>query len=386
VPNKVTISGQIVSTNGITLFFANGTSQVMSANDWKTGAILEKIMPALAKGGHAEIDLDDFVMAKELAKIGIEVKEDGDKIAITTKNVEVKDAGALRGFLDHAIANEDADGFKAFMKKFSEIKRQHTAEDILRFMKGSGLFIAKDGSILAYKRLVKTSEKNVFADPRTSKVRQRLGSLVYMPESKVDDDRRHACGTGLHIGSQQYFGGYWCGNSVMALTKIQPKDFIAVPNHDAKVRVSAYHIIKVLPDALGAKVAHSQRIIDDKEGLKLLNEAIDGDHIGIIERVKVGAWGEHSVEKVANVRERKKVTVKKRTFKHNLKTSVKAVKATLARLRGKDAKDKAYAKKLDRARKLQAQVGKDGKPKYSLRQIAKKVGMDRESMMKNLKS
>ena len=62
--NKVTVTGNIVSRNGVTLFFIDGTSQVLPSDGFKTQAILDKVLPSLAKSTPVEIDLDDYSIAK----------------------------------------------------------------------------------------------------------------------------------------------------------------------------------------------------------------------------------------------------------------------------------------------------------------------------------
>jgi hypothetical protein len=228
-------------------------------------------------------------------------------------------------------------------------------------------------------------------DKHSQRVPQRLGSLVFMPDSKVNDNRRQACGTGLHIAARSYLSGFWASNARLCLVKIQPKDVIAVPlNERSKMRVSAYHIVKVFSKEDGEAIKNGKDIHDIPSALKLLEEAVGGDVGSIIEKVEVKMDNTVTVTPVAP----KVELIVQRKAKKAVKVS-RVAKKTVAEKKvadPKDAKimkklikasphladqDSKYLKKLIRAQKLL----EDGK---SLRFIAEKLGVDRDALGRNL--
>src|SRR5665213_3047139 len=104
--NKVTVSGNIVSKNGIALFFDDGTSQVLPNEGFRTQAILDAVLPSLSRMTPIEIDLDTFSLTKVIEKatngaVKVEEKLNGD-LKITTKAGVIENGNALRQHVEAA--------------------------------------------------------------------------------------------------------------------------------------------------------------------------------------------------------------------------------------------------------------------------------------------
>lgn len=241
-------------------------------------------------------------------------------------------------------------------------KRQHSVEDLLRFLKKADLPIADDGSIIAYKVLASTDNKSVFVDKHTHKVKQRVGSFVCVDESLVDKNRRNECSNGLHIARRGYVGGFSSSNDVCMVTKIAPEDVIVVPHGDpSKVRVCAYHIVGQLSNVAYKLLRNDEPMTSDAPTVELLSKIVAGNHIDRIEEVRIhGQLGNNvTITEMVNGRKVKKQLAKvansKTTTKHTAlddatkveaereKTSVnpKAVSAVVA-----EGGRKAEARKL----------------------------------------
>jgi hypothetical protein len=390
---KKLVTGAAVNNVGITLFFADGNTEVLPQASFRTADIVEAIMPKIAKGETAEIELGDFSIGRQIEELthgAVTVAaNDSNKVQVGNHTV---DADALQMHVDRAYA-DGAKGFKRFLEKFKEIKRQHTIDELTKFMKNADLPIADDGSIIGFKILAQVDE-DTMVDHHSKKVRQHVGSLVYMPDSKVDDNRRVACSTGLHIASRPYLKGFWYANSRLCLVKIQPKDVIAVPlNEDTKMRVAAYHIAARFSEQDGIDIAyHSQSIHDIPSALQLLSEVVAGQHAPISETVQVTGLGQIEVKKVEvkadRVQRKKQKPVKKITKTSN--SPKDAVKA--AKIDPKDVRmlkklianrphladlDPKYLKKLVKAQRMLNDGG-------SLRQISDKLKLDRDALSRNL--
>ncbi len=401
----VIITGAIAAKASITLFFLDGSTETLPQENFRTSEILDKVMPALAAqhaaGNHdgVSLDLEQFTVAHKIAAAtngAFTATENMTGEVTMTVGGQAVDATPLIQHAERALL-DGSKGFGRFMTKFAEIKRQHTSAELLKFMDNADLPLADDGSIIGYKVLKKTDVEGVFVDGWSGKVKQRLGSLVYMPDSKVDDNRRNLCSTGLHIAARDYINGYGGYQSVLTLVKIQPKDVISVPiNETTKMRVAAYHIVKVLSDEDSFTMKNdSQKSLHDlPAALKLLEELVAGDHTPIIERVEVGVRGEHTITPVEVKRDRIERKKKARAPKKVSRLEKKKAEITAKALRI-EPKDIRILNKMIQAKPHLA----DQEPKYlrklvkaqrmlddgaSLRTIAAKLDIDRDGLSRNL--
>jgi hypothetical protein len=379
---KVTVTGNIVSRNGIVLFFADGTSEVLPSESFRTQGILDTVLPRLARMETAEIDLDAFSIASQIEKAtngAIKVEEIGGEFKISTKNAKIQDGNALRKHVEDIIySGGNGKGLKIFLEQFAAMSkdRKHTSDELLKFLERADLPLADDGSIIGYKMLNTTAEEGIMVDPHTRKVRQKLGSLVFMPASKVDDDRRQLCSTGLHIARRDYIPGWYSNERRLCLVKIHPTDVIAVPlGETSKMRVCAYHIVKVFDAEDGKSISQGTAIESLPKAAKMLADAIAGNHTLIVQRVKVGANGEHEVMDLVVKKAPRKA---KKTRAFTTSRSEKATAVSVSKVKAVIAANLPYEKKLAKAQK-------DYDDGMSIRDISKKHHMDRESLGKNLK-
>lgn len=419
--SKMTIIGAIASENGVTLFTNEGKSLVLPSESHRTNEILEAVLIPLAKREKPEIDTDDYVIEKQLekasdGKIKIEDAEGASiiKIKVGDEDKEIRTNGALKQHIERAVYGKDFAGFTAFMESFAKVEHNHSADELLEFMRVGDLPIADDGSIVVYKFLDKSkNEDDVYVDKHTSRVKQRLGSVVKMPIANIDQTRTQ-CSTGLHVCSNRY-GSY--GNSVF-LAKVQPEHVVAAPRSEGgKMRVSEYHLVALLPQGAYSKVSGKMSALEDEEGRKLVADVLAGDHVGVLEIVTVnGSTYENkntpiTVEAVGEI---KKAEVRKGTTKNlkkvekppkEAKLDVKKIRETVkeveARTDKKPTKAKgvknpamktgkkapvekpdaktAYTEKLAKAKELLAGG-------MSLRQVAKELKMCRDSLSTHLKT
>lgn len=206
------------------------------------------------------------------------------------KTVAVPGVEALKEHVAHAAKLGNTKGMEAFLKRLGAFitQRGHTVQDVLKFMERGDLPVADDGCIIAYKAL-KTPDNaetaNVFVDCHSGKIKQRVGSYVCQDEKLIDPSRRTECSTGLHIARRGYLGSF--SGNIIVMVKIRPEDVIAVPHNDPnKIRVKGYHILAKIPSNEHSKL-RSNTAMTDSNALKLLTMAIAGEHIGIIEEVRV---------------------------------------------------------------------------------------------------
>lgn len=232
------------------------------------------------------VDMTDEVGPDEVVVAVVENKDTGKKAVIPGVQ-------AIKPLIDHAVRTNSAEAVQAFLSRCAQFidKRQHSVDDLMRFLERGDLPLAEDGSIIAYKMLRNSGDEGVFVDCHSQKIRQRVGSYVCVNESLVDLNRRNECSNGLHIARRGYLGGF--GGDVCVLCKIDPEDVMVVPHNDPnKVRVKGYHILGVMSDEAMKLLKQNKPMTGEEDALEMVYRAIKGDHIDRIERVQVnGQYG-----------------------------------------------------------------------------------------------
>lgn len=211
-------------------------------------------------------------------------------VAVMGKTV-IPDAHKLESQFKRSNEQENTIGMQRFMERVATVadKRSHSVKDLMRFMQRGDLPVAEDGCIVIYKVLLKRRlpehQHFNYVDCHSQKVPQRVGTYVYMDESMVDMNRRNECSNGLHVARRAYIGGF--SGDVITICKVRPEDVIAVPEYDAnKMRVCGYHIISELPES-DYMLLKANKPIASTAGLKLLAEALAGQHSVADTEVKI---------------------------------------------------------------------------------------------------
>lgn len=212
---------------------------------------------------------------------------------------EGKDATILSGIeklvdqIVHANRQGSIEGVRNLIIRLSKVEpeRRHSVEDVLRFLSKSDLPLADDGSIIAYKLLIKgtygsANWKDVFYDWHTGRVTQRIGSVVCVDPSLVDTDRNNECSNGLHIARRDYLGSF--SGDVCVLIRLAPEDVITVPHGDTrKVRVCRYEILALLSDEAKQALSQNRPMTDLPSDAALLEKALRGKFPKPVEEVLI---------------------------------------------------------------------------------------------------
>ena len=235
------------------------------------------------------VDMTDEIGDDEVVVAVVENKDTGKKAVIPGVQ-------AIKPLIDHAVRTNSAEAVQNFLTRCAQFidKRQHSVDDLMRFLEQGDLPLAEDGSIIAYKMLKYGQHPEggeYFVDCHSGKITQRVGSYVCVNENLVDLNRRNECSNGLHIARRGYLGGF--GGDVCVLCKIDPEDVMVVPHNDPnKVRVKGYHILGVMSDEAMKLLKANKPMTGEEYALELVYRAIKGDHIDRIERVQVnGQYG-----------------------------------------------------------------------------------------------
>ncbi|WLR90903.1 hypothetical protein [Shinella zoogloeoides] len=423
--NKVTIKAAITSAAGVTLYTVDGKEINLPAAGYRTKSIMDEITRPLAKHKSVEIDLDSYSLeAKVEAKTGglirfvkkklrdfvghfnlgsygaSQVTSEGETIeqpagpafdpdqetlVAIVDGKEIPGMEKLEKQIEYA-AFKDAKGLQRFLERLAKVidKRGHSVQELLNFIERADLPIADDGTIVGYKILCFSQDsKDIFVDPHTRKVHQRVGSRVSMAESLVDPSRRVECSSGLHVARRGYVAGF--RYDLITLIKVAPEDVIAVPyNEPDKMRAAAYHIVARVPDEGYALLCQNKPMTTHEPSAKILANVIAGDHIEVIEDVVIG--GARGTNVVTTPR--RGITYDKLASVAEVKTDVAKVEAldelekTVATVSIKDVKkavEEAVAeKKAEKEQRAAAKVAKADVKKAPTQVSPKKGGVNKQ--------
>lgn len=315
--NTKHVVSMLVGADKITIFTTAGEVLVMPLEGpHDTTAIGEYLTPLLTGIDAIEIDLNQYlslsdaltpeyetegvpitynVNGKEVQgifypqKVEVLVGEPGEEVAIP--KVE-----HLTRHMKRA-ADENSPAVRNFLRRLAPVakERLHSAEDLMDFIERSELPLTDDGMIIGYKRVNAGPEAGTFVDSHSGKIKQRLGSRVWMDIDGVDPSRNNSCSHGLHVANLGYLSGFWGKFTLIVL--VDPANFIAVPHGETnKCRVCEYDIIGVMSSHGHDVVCSGSHAEGDHSLESIISAAVSGNHIQPFERVQVGKREVLSVE------------------------------------------------------------------------------------------
>lgn len=229
---------------------------------------------------------EDFAMTKSEESthdvVAVVQKEDGSMGL-------VPNAHKLATQVAHATASGNSKGMNALLKRLADMpkSRQHSVEDLLKFLERGDLPITDDGRIVFYKILRKAAGQFGYVDCHSGNVQQGANVEVRMDESLVDHNRARECSNGLHVARRQYLRSF--SGDVCFLGTLAPEDVIAVPTYDAnKMRVCAYQLHFLLSDSDFQHVNANKPFTTDMEIAKKLAVILAGKQPPVTHLVTIG--------------------------------------------------------------------------------------------------
>lgn len=323
---KIEVVSAAISRNGATLYLKDGTPMQLSGSGWKVKNIVNDVTQQCAGGKVAKIDLDAYSIEKAVeqrteGRLKLLTKKikgfftrnhDGhqhalpegekaenakapvekERMVAVINGVEIAGVEKMQRYFEAMVdGRTNTVGVEKFLERLSKIigERKHTIDELMNFMERSDLPIADDGSIVAYKivyhRENRSDGKTVYVDPHSRSVTQWVGARVEMELGTVNEDRRVACSTGLHIARRGYLSQF--GGSDLLLVKVAPEDVIAVPyGQPDKLRARGYHIVGEVPRELKETITRGGPLGERVEAM--LGEIIAGNHVGVSHVVSIG--------------------------------------------------------------------------------------------------
>ncbi|MFC5507769.1 helix-turn-helix domain-containing protein [Bosea massiliensis] len=348
-PNgPIAVAGFTASEHAVTIYTADGHPITLDATSYRTNDVLDDIIDKMAAlraknlGGApvVEINIADFSISKRIEEnsggaIRVILNEKDEPAEIRVGKFQIAEGVEKLGRHIELAARSthSALALENFIRRFSKVQasRKHTAEELLGFVKQNDLPIAQDGRIIAFKILRKDAKvphsfgEGYWFDKHTGAIPQRAGSLVMMPANAVDDSRRHACSTGFHVCSVEYWQGFWSPGDPITITLVDPADIIAVPRGEqAKMRACAYFVAASIEREHAIRIHAERAHAHIAEVQALVAQVAAGNHAPVLETVFQNASGEITVTPATNAETR---PARKRIKKLNRASREPEVKA-----------------------------------------------------------
>ncbi|WHM52947.1 RIIB-like protein [Sulfitobacter phage vB_SupP_AX] len=303
------IVSMLAAETKITLFTALGeVLELPEDGPHDTSKLAEHLTQHLTGGNVVEINLNDYLTIHRAivpegyentgivmthiidgvevqgifypSSVAVAVQHEGEEVVIPKVEKLEKHANRANAEKSPAVRN--------FLRRIAPVvkDRLHSAEDLMDFIERSELPLTNDGMIIGYKKVNKTSD-GYFVDVHSGKIKQRVGSRVWMDVDAVDPSRNQSCSHGLHVANLGYLSGFSGNHTLIVL--VDPKDFIAVPHNETnKCRVCSYDIIGVMTARGHEMVSSGSFVKEDQTFKSVISDAVAGRSIKPFEAIKVG--------------------------------------------------------------------------------------------------
>ena len=226
----------------------------------------------LVKAAKSGAPVDDL---KGLANIALGIEQGfqalTERIAIKGETI-LLDGDPIHGALaDHIVrVFTEGDGAKdcgpvlQFLEKIATNPSERSQEQLFSWLSARNFTITDEGDFIAYKGVKETDGKffsqhqgPAIVDGKEHQegfVPNEIGSTITIARSKVDDNPRSECSTGLHVGSHDYASSF--GQSATLKVLVNPRDVVSVPagERSAKVRVCRYKVLDTIKEQIKAPV------------------------------------------------------------------------------------------------------------------------------------
>lgn len=253
-----------VEFSGATVIFPDGSTQTI-ASDNKN---YSKVVQGLLAGDLTDDELLDLIapfeaIYKTLTKLSERVARKGTRLLFDGDVVNNALSKFIIDLMNEGNKEDSWKSYVAFMEKLYTNPSETSREHLFHFIEANGLQVTPDGDIVLYKGTqsdgYSTRAGYGIVDGvefENDKLLNKVGSVIEIPRSRVDDNRASTCSVGLHVGAFEYVTGTYAGTWPRMFTVlVNPRDVVAVP-HDfksSKIRVTRYVVIGELGVTRNAK-------------------------------------------------------------------------------------------------------------------------------------
>lgn len=234
------IKSFILTPEGMTCYDIKGNIFRVSADKLPSLEAIMQMMNNIRLNGCTEfIGMGVEALSEILEGFGFRTVMEKGELSIVHENGNIQ-VEPLENLIRHAHVTKNSAAITALLNRIASVDRQHSKEDLVRFIEKSSMPVTNDGRMVAFKRVQKINGNNY--DCHTGTILNNVGCRVEMAIDQVDPDRTRDCSYGLHVASRGYLRSF-TGDTLL-LILVNPEDVIAVPEYDPrKVRVCRYDIV-----------------------------------------------------------------------------------------------------------------------------------------------
>lgn len=230
-----------------------------------------KAMNIIKNGVYDGIDEDLYAImsplasaVKEISKyksLDNNIEKRGNQLYFQGNKLEEELSKHLISMMYDDGTPKDEAVWKSYTKFLDNLYQNVSAdvrEQLFRWMKyendqGHSFAITEDGCFVGYKGCDGTTLEPmsrftgyaiVDGVEHNGHIPNRVGSVISMPRSMVDDDPASGCSYGLHVGTYEYASNW---GPVLVKVKVNPRDVVSVPYECdcQKIRTCKYEVLSV---------------------------------------------------------------------------------------------------------------------------------------------
>lgn len=189
---------------------------------------------------------------KRFTRGAVEVSSDGGALLYQGEEVNNVVTQRILAFMKAGLPVEP---LIAFLERLMANPSRRSIEELYKFLEKEHLPITEDGCFLGYKAIT-----NDWKDKYTGTEDNSVGVKLYMKRQDVDDDARHDCSNGYHVGSLEYASNFGSDDDRLVIVKVDPADVVSVPYSDAnKLRTQSYEVVCEYHGALDSRFADGRK-------------------------------------------------------------------------------------------------------------------------------
>lgn len=238
------ITATLITNESITVVVDNSTTHTTRSDNpqW------EKLKAAIAANNEAEILrlISPAAAIPSFSNGNLEVT--GNEVLYRGKPLHGLDVERVCGFVREGLPYKP---MLLFLEKKLRNPSARAINELYTFLEHRAMPIAANGNFLAYKGVqdngysVNGNNDTVVLSgivDETGKILNRVGDVIEVERSSVDDDTEHGCSFGLHVGSLGYATGW---GSKTLIVEVDPRDVICIPKDCSyqKLRCCKYKVV-----------------------------------------------------------------------------------------------------------------------------------------------
>jgi len=228
----------ILTKSGVSLFL-KGKPLNVSQDNPNFSEIMEIVKadsPDAEERIHELVDAAMNAAKQEIVIEGVVIRDDG----VVTLDGHPLDNSLSRRMLRMRDEGFDLKPMARFLVRLGKNPSYRARQELYTFLEVGQLPLTPDGSFLAYK-IVRPD----YMDYHSGTFDNKVGCVVSMPRSEVDDDSGHTCSAGLHFCSLDYLQHFGGRDGHVMILKVDPADVVSIPAdyNNTKARCCRYEVV-----------------------------------------------------------------------------------------------------------------------------------------------